>query len=67
MNGKKRYIELRGAPAGVKKAKKDLPPKRIVLFDFKAGRIVITEDNHQLHLKLSKQFNLKIKYIKEVN
>ena len=52
MNGKKRYIELRGAPAGVKKAKKDLPPKRIVLFDFKAGRFVLTEDGHQLLLKL---------------
>ena len=67
MNGKKRYIELRGAPAGVKKAKKDLPPHRIVAFDFKAGRIVLTEDNHQLHVTLAKQFNLQIKYIKEVN
>ena len=67
MNGKKRYIELLGASAGVKKAKKDLPKRRIVLFDFKAGRIVITEDGHQLHLKLAKQFNLRIKYIKEVN
>ena len=67
MNQSKRYIELKGTPAGIKKAKQDLPKARIVLFDFKAGRIVLTEDNHQLHVKLSKQFNLKIKYIKEVN
>ena len=67
MNQSKRYIELRGTSAGIKKAKQDLPKARLVHIDIKAGRIVLTEDNHQLHVKLSKQFNLKIKYIKEVN
>jgi len=67
MNGKKRYIELKGTPAGVKKAKQDLPKARILIIDLDAGRIVITEDKHQLHLKIAKDFNLRIKYIKEVN
>ena len=67
MNQSKRYIELRGTPSGIKKAKQDLPKARIVLLDLKAGRIVLTEDKHQLHLKVAKDFNLRIKYIKEVN
>ena len=67
MNGKKRYIELRGTSAGIKKAKQDLPKARIVTIDLKAGRIIITEDKHQLHLKIAKDFNLRIKYLKEVN
>ena len=67
MNKSKRYIELRGTSAGIKKAKQDLPKARIVLLDLKAGRIIITEDKHQLHLKIAKDFNLRIKYIKEVN
>ena len=67
MNKSKRYIELRGTPAGIKKAKQDLPKARIISFDLKAGRIIITEDKHQLHLKVAKDFNLRIKYIKEVN
>ena len=67
MNQSKRYIELRGTPAGIKKAKQDLPKARIVLLDLKAGRIIISEDKHQLHLKVAKDFNLRIKHIKEVN
>jgi len=67
MNKSKRYIELKGTSAGIKKAKQDLPKARIVALDLKAGRIVITEDKHQLHLKVAKDFNLRIKYIKEVN
>jgi len=65
MNQSKRYIELKGTPAGIKKAKQDLPKARIVLIEI--GRIIITEDKHQLHLKIAKDFNLRIKYIKEVN
>ena len=67
MNKSKRYIELKGTSAGIKKAKQDLPKARIVALDIKGGRIVITEDKHQLHLKIAKDFNLRIKYIKEVN
>ena len=65
MNQSKRYIELKGTPAGIKKAKQDLPKARIVLIEI--GRIIITEDKHQLHLKIAKDFNLRIKYIKAVN
>ena len=65
MNQSKRYIELKGTPAGIKKAKQDLPKARIILIE--VGRIIITEDKHQLHLKIAKDFNLRIKYIKEVN
>jgi len=65
MNQSKRYIELKGTPAGIKKAKQDLPKARIVLIEI--GRIIITEDKHQLHLKIAKDFNLRIKHIKEVN
>ena len=67
MNQSKRYIEPKGTPAGIKKAKQDLPKARIVLFDWEGGRIIIAEDKHQLHLKIAKDFNLRIKYIKEVN
>ena len=67
MNKSKRYIELRGTSAGIKKAKQDLPKARLVHIDIKAGRIILTEDKHQLHLKVAKDFNLRIKYIKEVN
>ena len=69
MNKSKRYIELKGTSAGIKKAKQDLPKARIVSLNIEGGRgvIVITEDKHQLHLKIAKDFNLRIKYIKEVN
>ena len=67
MNQSKRYIELKGTPAGIKKAKQDLPKARLVHINIKGGRIVLTEDKHQLHLKVAKDFNLRIKHIKEVN
>jgi len=66
-NKSKRYIELRGSPAGIKKAKEDLPKHRIVEYDFKGGRIVLKNDKHQLHVKVAHNFNLNWKYITDIN
>ena len=66
MTKSKRYIQLRGAIAGIRKAKKDLPKERLVSVDLETGVIILTEDKHSLHLKVAKDFNLRVTYIKEL-
>jgi len=59
----KRYAEVRGTPANIKKAKRDFPKARIVGFDVDAGWMVVHHDKHGLIGKLAKDFNLKLRFV----
>jgi len=58
-----RYMEVRGQPANIKKAKKDFPKARIVGIDIDGGWMVVKFDKHSLILKIAKDFNLKTRFI----
>jgi len=58
-----RFVEVRGKPANIKKAKQDFPKARIVSIDINAGWMVVRFDKHGLILKLAKDFNLKLRFV----
>jgi len=58
-----RFAEVRGKPAGIKKAKQDFPKARIVAVNIDKGWMVVRFDKHALILKLCKDFNLKFRFV----
>jgi len=58
-----RFVEVRGKPDGIKKAKQDFPKARIVAVNIEKGWMVVRFDKHGLILKLAKDFNLKLRFV----
>ena len=63
VNMANRFAEVRGNPAGIKKAKQDFPKARIMAVNIDKGWMIVRFDKHSLILKLCKDFNLKFRFV----